>query len=170
MSDEALARSVLRDEPRAVHMHVLLGNWYLRAGRMEEALAAYEEGVLAAPDYDPLRANLINVRLRLERITAEEAILAYEEAGLDDRGFYELHAVVGEAYLQAGRFDEAEARFKTALSMSPQDARLFNRLAIIYYETGRFEARSSSGSHGGHPAAPLPQARSLPSHRALEHG
>jgi tetratricopeptide (TPR) repeat protein len=137
--DGTMARSVLELEPGAGVMTVVLGNWYVRQGRLDEAVAAYEKGLAFQPDYIVLRVNYVGLLMRMGRIGPDEAIAQFEQMAESNPLSFEAHAMIGDAHLAARRFDEAEAAYLRALEANPRDALLHNRLAVIYVETGRVE-------------------------------
>jgi tetratricopeptide (TPR) repeat protein len=135
--DRRLAEATIRVEPRAEQMYVVLGNLHENEGRPEEALGSYEAGLAVLPDSLALRVARANLLLVLGRITPEQALVEFGDVETVDPRMYEVHAIVGDAYLQAGRYDEAETAFGRALELNPRDPMLYNRLAVVYLQTGR---------------------------------
>ncbi len=136
-NDERLALSTLREEPRATLMYVVLGNFYERRKLWEQALCAYEAGAQADPQQVALLANVINLQLQLGKISPDEAIEEYSKLNMDSNRQYELYAILGDAYLHALRFNEAEECFLQAIKINPNDGLLYNRLAVVYATAGR---------------------------------
>jgi tetratricopeptide (TPR) repeat protein len=135
--DRRLAEATIRVEPSAEQMYVVLGNLHESEGRPEQALGSYEAGLAVLPDSLALRVARANLLLVLGRITPEQALVEFGDVETVDPRMYEVQAIVGDAYLQAGRYDEAEAAFGRALELNPRDPMLYNRLAVVYLQTGR---------------------------------
>ncbi len=143
-NDETLTRATLAREPRATYMYLVRSGWFARNGQTDEALATLEQGLLAVPGDVPLTAEWLNRRLQAGRISPDEAIAGFSRLDLNIQGMYELQAVLGDAYLHARRFDEAEACFRRAIASNPHDGLLYNRLAVVLAETARLkEARDA---------------------------
>jgi tetratricopeptide (TPR) repeat protein len=64
----------------------------------------------------------------LERALAE-GLVTYDEA--------EVRTVLGKAYKDVGRYDDAIAMHKAALALRPQYHKAWNNLGIVYLDTGR---------------------------------
>lgn len=67
----------------------------------------------------------------------EEAIVAYEQAMLEDPFNGYLHLSIGAVYEQLGRLDDAIAEYEKAVAMHELDGDLRIRLALAYLDAGR---------------------------------
>jgi tetratricopeptide (TPR) repeat protein len=135
--DARLAAATLRAEPRAWHMHVILGNYYEREGKLEKALEAYEEGLRNFPDKPQISAAVINVRLKLHRIGPDEAIRSYLPLARAYPSLYEVQFNLGDAYLKAGRPVDAEEAFRRAAEINPSGTQAREGLTLALVAQGR---------------------------------
>jgi tetratricopeptide (TPR) repeat protein len=151
--DARLATATLRAEPRAWHMHVILGNYYEREGRLEKALGAYEEGLRNFPDKPQLAAAVINVRLKLHQIGPDEAIRGYLPLARSYPSLYEIQFNLGDAYLKAGRPADAEESFRRAIDLNPAGMQARQGLTLALVAQGRAPEDSGADDVSLPPAA-----------------
>lgn len=132
--------------------HHLLGLAYQMAGRSERALASFEAALTLNPRYVEA---LIHQGIVLSEIgeveRAEESFAKAREYGGGDRGgvgahyaakLANLHAQMGEAYVEAGALTQAIEQYQTALRLGPSFHDLRYRLGRLLLEAGRsLEAR-----------------------------
>jgi tetratricopeptide (TPR) repeat protein len=130
--DEALA-SLLRAEqadPRLPHLHLRIGETYLRQRRTAEAERAFEKALSIDGDSAEAHLGLAMVRLRQRRNeeAAEHALLA---VGLQH--FLPLgHFYLGVALARLGHRQRATLAFETALTMLPGLIAAHRWLAALY--------------------------------------
>ncbi|MBN2575719.1 MAG: VWA domain-containing protein [Deltaproteobacteria bacterium] len=99
------------------------GNASLRAGKAEEALAAYDKAVAEAPN-DPAahfnRGNALYALSRFEEASAEFLRATQSAApGLRPSAFYNL----GNSYFKNDKFEDAIAAYRHALALDPANER-----------------------------------------------
>jgi tetratricopeptide (TPR) repeat protein len=143
----------LTDRGRAfADAHHLLGLCYHLAGQSDRGLELLEEALRINPRYVEALVHRGVILGELGRIEEAEAAFAQArhmtvrgKSGIAAHHAGKLanhHAVLGEAYAEAGALDQAIAQFRTALELGPsfQDLRL--RLGKLLLEAGRtLEAR-----------------------------
>jgi tetratricopeptide (TPR) repeat protein len=143
----------LTDRGRAyADAHHLLGLCYHLAGQSDRGLELLEEALRINPRYVEALVHRGVILGELGRIDEAEAAFAQARhmtvRGKDGIAAHHAgklanhHAVLGEAYAEAGALDQAIAQFRTALDLGPsfQDLRL--RLGKLLLEAGRsLEAR-----------------------------
>jgi tetratricopeptide (TPR) repeat protein len=114
-----------------------LGVTLKQAGRLKEAIPAYEKAIsLDATDASP-HNGLGNVYGELGR--HNKAIAAYEKAiALDPKLAY-AHNGLGNVYRALERHDEAIAAFEQAIALDPKLATAHYNLGAVYSELGRYE-------------------------------
>lgn len=75
----------------------------------------------------------------------EASLTQYRYAALADETNPEPYFAMGNINLAEKRFKAAEALYKKAIKINPDDARFYNNLAWLYMETGRLaEARGAA--------------------------
>ena len=104
-------------------------------GRLEEAVAHYEEALRLRPDYAEADCNLGASLASLGRVP--EAIARYEEALRLKPGLAEAHNDLGNALGSLGRTQEAIPHYEEALRLKPDYAEAHNDLGNALVSTGR---------------------------------
>jgi tetratricopeptide (TPR) repeat protein len=98
-------------------------------GRIEEAIAHYQEALRLRPGYATAHNNL--GLAFLERGRPVEAIAQYRKAlGIEPENAA-LHTNLGDALMAQGEAKEALVHFQEALRIEPNDPRPYNNLAWI---------------------------------------
>jgi len=134
--DGALGRASMRDEPRAPIGYLLAGNWNLREGRKEEALAIFKDGATHVPESVELQQNAIGLGIQLGHLTEDDAIAEYQRLVPLASGSASAQYNLGQALLQRGRLDEAKAAFERALALSPASIPSMTALAVVASQQG----------------------------------
>jgi len=116
-------------QSQSAEIQIQLGNEFLAEGRYQDALDAFQRALaIAGPDdVRSARAGVIQSALRvaefdLARLEAEKLVLASPKAP-------EALALYADALWASGLFEEAEARYRDALAVSPDLARGHHGLA-----------------------------------------
>jgi choline-sulfatase len=121
--------------------------------RYGEAITRINTLLATNPRLVDLHVRLAELYLDMGRIP--DAILQYKTA-IANAGVFssEIAASLGEAYLQAGRLDDAERSAGAAMAGSPDKARRLEvRIALARGDTRRAEMLSSELASGNNPAA-----------------
>jgi len=136
-----LLREVVADGKAFADAHHLLGLAYAAIGHREDALAEFDHALELNPRYVEAhlnRAVTLNDLGRSEDAT--EAFAAAQKLGAVDHTGYpahvasrlaNLHAELGEAYVEAGGVAEAVEQFETAARLRPEFLDLRHRLARL---------------------------------------
>lgn len=114
----AACERLVKLKPQDPGARVLLGNAYVDAGRVQEAIACYREAISQDPDC--FEAHLGLGRAHSERGSYGEAINSYERALRLQPGSADAHLSLGIALSSEGRYDEAMQAFKRAKELDPQ--------------------------------------------------
>ncbi len=88
-----------------------------RAGRLEQALAAYSEALKINPELHDARYNRANVLLSTGRIA--EATAAYADLLTRAPSFFQAHFNLGRLYERTGQIDEARRAYAAFLRAAP---------------------------------------------------
>jgi tetratricopeptide (TPR) repeat protein len=118
-----------------------LGNAYAKAGETEKAVAAFREAIRVQPHYAPAVKGLV-AALFAEGKPDDAARVIEEErgqGGLDPV----LLTNLGNAYLQSGRAESAEAPLQEAAKLDPDLAETPNLLGLVSLAKGNGTAAES---------------------------
>ena len=113
-----------------------MANAYLALGDSRGAIKAYEEALKRNPQRDDIAVNLGNVHFSNEDY--DEAIEAYEKA-VDIWPSSGNHYALGQAYMNAGRYSEADREFNTVLRIDPDMPNGNYGLGLNFSRQGRYE-------------------------------
>jgi tetratricopeptide (TPR) repeat protein len=122
-----------------------LGNAYRTAGKLDNAVAAYEQAAAILPDFAEVHGNLG---------------VAYFKKGEMDKAVSEFHAAVranplvpgayldlGAAYHAQRKYDDAIASYKEGLNIVPHSPELLNALGMAYQAQGRLNEAVANYKH-----------------------
>jgi tetratricopeptide (TPR) repeat protein len=116
-------------QSQAGEIQLQLGNEFFAEGRYQDALQAYQRALTASVPADPreARAGVVQAALRVAEfdLARVEADVLVRSAPLDPFAL----ALGADALWASGLFEEAEARYRDALSMTPDLARGHHGLA-----------------------------------------
>jgi tetratricopeptide (TPR) repeat protein len=113
-----------------------MANAYMALGDTDGAVKAYEAALKRSPDRDDIAISLGNVYFSEERY--DEAAEAYEKA-VKIWPSADNHYALGQAYLNAGRYSEADGEFNTVLRMEPDKPNGNYGLGLNFSKQGRYE-------------------------------
>jgi tetratricopeptide (TPR) repeat protein len=112
-----------------IEAHNNLGNALQRIpGRLNDAIAQYEEALRLKPDFAEVHNNLGNALEAEGRLN--EAIAQYEEALRLKPDYPEAHNNLGVALGAEGRLNDAIAQYEEALRLKPDDVTIHLSLAV----------------------------------------
>jgi tetratricopeptide (TPR) repeat protein len=133
--EETLWSDNVARNPNTWVAHNNLGYALKQAGKIEEAIAHYQQALRIEPDYAEAHYNLGNALKRLGRIP--EAIAHYEQALRIKPDYAEAHNNLGNALKLAGKIEEAIAHYEQALRIEPDFAEAHCNLGNALEQTGR---------------------------------
>lgn len=132
--DEAVRRDP--NNPFALHAQGLVA---LRLSQADRALAAFDKALVLRKDFAGAMIGRGDALLALGK--GDQAIEAYTRAGaLAPRSAYP-HALRGIAFEKMKRLPEAEAAYREALKIDPEDVRIMNNLAFALASQKRPDRR-----------------------------
>ena len=108
-----------------------------RAGRINEAVAAWKRAAFLRPDHAGIHVNLSAALLA--QGNAAEAATHAERALILDPESPNAHNNLGFACAAQGRIDDAMAHYKQELARAPHHAGALNNSGLILKEQGRFD-------------------------------
>lgn len=126
---QAKLQQAIAEWPDYALAHSDLGNVQQAAGQVEAAFASWRQACALAPDAAMPWFNLgRNLQLHGDTDAAIEALARTHELAAD---FLPALVLLGDALVHAGRFDEADARYRAALALQPACGDAWRGLANI---------------------------------------
>ena len=149
-AEHYLRQLLERDDATFADVYNMMGVIHHDRGRFEEAQGAFEEALKINPNYTEAALNLAVTYNDLGRY--DEAKNIYRAAlsrGEESPGQLDpfvkgkianLHAQVGQAYIDVGMYSDAMHELRKAILLCPTFADLRVRLANLYRQTGDLDA------------------------------
>jgi tetratricopeptide (TPR) repeat protein len=131
---EAKAPGVPQDKPSSVEDPLTPGIGLRKQGRLDEALAAFDEALRLVPDAARTRYEL-GVTWKAKN-HLDEAIAQYRESVRLDPDLAEAHHALGVALAEQGNFPEAATAFHHALRVKPDYLEAYLNLGKVFREQG----------------------------------
>ena len=115
-----------------------LGTLFLKQGKLDDALAQFQESLRIMPDNAEALNNLANVLAM--KGDARAAIAQYQKA-LEIQPLYpDAHYNLGNVLRKQGKLEEAVAQYRAALEMAPEHVDALNNLGIALAMQGADDA------------------------------
>jgi tetratricopeptide (TPR) repeat protein len=113
-----------------------MANAYLALGDTRGAVEAYEDALSRNPQRDDIAVSLGNVHFAAGDY--DEAVKAYEKA-VRAWPSSDNHYALGQAYMNAGRYSDADQEFNTVLRKDPDQPNGNYGLGLNFSKEGRYE-------------------------------
>ena len=126
-----------RDSPQKADDHAELGRLFFASGKTVEALAAYDNALLIAPD--DLKALRLRTLALLEQERYDEVLAACDAYLANGKPSADLLEIRGQARLARKDFSGAISDYTVALSLNPDSATLHNRRGWAYLLADAFK-------------------------------
>ena len=132
-------------KPHFAEAHCNLGVIHHLQGRLDDALAAYQQAYQHAPGLTLVQEHLATAysdkgtQMKEQGHTAA-AVKLYEQAVALNPGYVRAVYNLGVAHAEAGQHDKAIFMYNMAVRLDPTCAEAFNNLAVVMRETGNMEA------------------------------
>jgi tetratricopeptide (TPR) repeat protein len=135
--NETLYTQTLLRNPGSWMAHNNLGlAWSKQPGRLDDAIAQYQEAVRLKPDVAETHTNLGSALAQIPGRTAD-AMAEYQEALRVEPDYSDAHFYLANALVQTGQVPEAIAQYKEALRIEPGLAEANNNLGMVLCRTGQ---------------------------------
>lgn len=115
---------------------------YSDLGRVDDAIEAYQQAILLAPDQIFPWNNLGNLYIKLER--NDDALSAFHKAIEHNPADAVSWNGLGNAYFKLGRVEEASATYQKAIELAPNFVQPWNGLGNAYDRLGRMDEASEA--------------------------
>ncbi|MFQ5673156.1 MAG: tetratricopeptide repeat protein [Nitrospinales bacterium] len=134
------------ENPDDASAHYKLGLAYQQLGQYPEAIRELQEVLRLAPDHAKAKIALGKTYVLLgrgeekypRRFRPEEAVVKYKKIVTENPNDAEAHRLLGNAYLELGKYYQAIEAYKKALRINPEDAETYLYLGIGYYKIDWF--------------------------------
>jgi Flp pilus assembly protein TadD len=120
-------------------VHNNLGVVLTKQGRVEEAMAQYDQALRLKPDQADAHTNRGTIFFKQGRL--EEALTELVEAVRLDPRNSEAHNNLGALLARQGRVEEAMVQYDQALQHDPVNAEVYNNRAMIWATSPEVKAR-----------------------------
>ena len=117
--------------------HNDLGEVFAQAGRLDEAIAHFQEAVEIKPDHASAHNNLGHALVREGKLN--EAMGHFQTALEIQPNFADAYYNLGVALMQEGRVDEAMAHYQKAMEIQPDLVEAHNNLGNALIRKGRVD-------------------------------
>ncbi len=134
---ETLWTHALRCTTRNYFAHGHLGHALGEKGKLDDAIAQYQEALLIKPDEAESHNNLGNALLQKGRV--DDAITHYEQALQFKPGEAEMHYNLANAFLQKGSVDDAITQYQETLEIKPGHAAAHVNLGNAFLQKGKVD-------------------------------
>ena len=126
-----------KEFPQSIMLWNLLGAAFNVQGKLEEAIAAYNEALLVKPDYVDAHNN-IGAALAGQG-NPEEAVAAFNKALLIKPDYAEAHYNIGTTLAGQGKLEEAIVAYNKALLIKPDYAEVHNNIGSALADQDKSE-------------------------------
>jgi protein O-mannosyl-transferase len=135
--NETLYLTTLERNPGSWMAHNNLGlAWSKLPGRLDDAIAQYQEALRLRPDIAETHTNLGSAWSKMPG-RQDDAIAQYEEALRLDPTYADAHFYLANALVEKGRVPEAIQHYEAALHSDPSLAEASNNLGMILCRIGQ---------------------------------
>ncbi len=132
--EETLWRDNVAKNPGAGLAHNNLGIALMRSGRLQDAIAEYEQALRIKPDF--ARAHYTLGIALVEAGKVVDAIEHYRQALRINPDYANAHESLGVALVQLGRLPEAIGQYQQALQIDPENAEAHYNLGNALQQLG----------------------------------
>jgi tetratricopeptide (TPR) repeat protein len=137
--DQTLYLATIERNPGSWMAHSNLGlAWSKIPGRIDDAIAQYQEALRLMPDVAETHTNLGSAWYEMPG-RRDDAIAQFQEALRLDPHYPDAHFYLANALVQNGQIPEAIDHYEQALRADPNLAEASNNLGILLCRTGRTE-------------------------------
>jgi tetratricopeptide (TPR) repeat protein len=130
-----IVTAVAAQQPPGADPHFARGVEFQQEGKLEEAIAEYEQSIKTSPRF-PVLANLGSVYARLGRFA--EAIERYEQALSLSPGQPQILLNLGLAHYKTGNIQKGAALFSEVLKKQPTNQQARTLLADCFFQLGEY--------------------------------
>ncbi len=131
-------REVIRQDPKILEAHLVLGNLYMKEKEFATARAAFQTAVQLSPDSASAVFGL--AKAYKEEGNLDAAITGFERLQQIDPKDTKSYFQLGDIALLQKQFDQALIHFRKIVDLDPGQAISHSRLGACYVEAEKYEA------------------------------
>lgn len=136
-SAEGWYTGYLAEHPDNATVRVALGDHYLRRGKTDEAIAAYEQALTLEPTVTGHYLAVAEAYVAANRL--DDADQALHQALMLEPTLPDVYLALAKLYRQQSRFEEARSIYQAGLAVAPTDGTLLVTYADFLIERGEKE-------------------------------
>jgi len=133
----ALWEDVLKKSPYKARPNYILGVFYMKQGRLDDAIKAYQTAIKLKPDYVEAYNNMGWAYINRGRL--DDAIKAYQTAIKLKPDYADAYFNLGVLYQNQGRLENAIEVYQITIKLKPDYTEAYFNLGGLYQNLGRLE-------------------------------
>lgn len=134
---ETVWQTTIRKNPTAWMAHNNLGAFFLKKGRLDDAIDHFTKAIEIKPDEASVLDNLGSALLQKGNL--DEAIVLYQKALELKPAQASIHYNLANALLARGEVDQAIAEYESTLAINPNHTDAQNNLGAVLFQRGKLE-------------------------------
>jgi protein O-mannosyl-transferase len=134
---ETVWQTTIRMNPTAWMAHNNLGAFFLKKGRLDDAMEHFTKAIEIKPDEASVLDNLGSALLQKGNL--DEAIVLYQKALELKPAQASIHYNLANALLARGEVDHAVAQYESTLAINPNHTDAQNNLGAVLFQQGKLD-------------------------------
>jgi Flp pilus assembly protein TadD len=134
---ETVWQTTIRKNPTAWMAHNNLGAFFLKKGRLDDAMDQFTKAIEIKPDEASVLDNLGSALLQKGNL--DEAIVLYQKALELKPAQASIHYNLANALLARGEVDHAVTEYESTLAINPNHTDAQNNLGAVLFQQGKLE-------------------------------
>jgi Flp pilus assembly protein TadD len=134
---ETVWQTTIRKNPTAWMAHNNLGAFFLKKGRLDDAMDHFTKAIEIKPDEASVLDNLGSALLQKGNL--DEAIVLYQKALELKPAQASIHYNLANALLARGEVDHAVTEYESTLAINPNHTDAQNNLGAVLFQQGKLE-------------------------------
>lgn len=132
---DTLWKITIARNPSSWLAHNNLGNCLRQEGKVDDAMAQYQEALRFEPENTITLYNIASALVQKGKL--DDAIAQYREVLRVNPKYLDAYVNLGDALLKKGQLDEATAQYIAALKIKPNDAMAHYNLGTVLLQQGK---------------------------------
>jgi tetratricopeptide (TPR) repeat protein/predicted O-methyltransferase YrrM len=132
-------KRALEYQPNSVQVYSLLAKIYAQLGKREAEMECWYQATQINPNLVTASGYYKMGQAFQRKGKLDEAINCYQQAMVQDAGFFASNYELGEIWFRQGKLDRAADCYQKIIAQDPNQSRAHHRLGIIYLQQKQFE-------------------------------